>query len=477
MTRSLALLLPLTLLACSGDDDDGTTEPSVEAELTVAPGPLPGIVEVTVTTSEDAIVELEYGLEDTIHTHPVLSNGGTEHTFTVLGLKAGVDYLFEASASAIDSSTRTEVVTGRSDPLHEDVPTFAVTSSDPGALCHPNGYVMFAWVYAGNSGVSIVDMDGDTVWSLPILDSDVQTSRARLTPDGTGLVYTSAHTFRTELIGEVVYQSIDGDESILTDAPTSHHDVLAHTDGTQAWLGYSFTEYDCGDGTTAENAALDTILEASPGGNETVVYDMTVDYPDQLDCDDGNRGFLPGRLDLTHSNSLMYRPTDDAYFVMSRWHDNLTKVDRSTGDVVWQLGGDYDDFTPAEGQDPADLFLHGHMSDIWDGGMLVFDNNDPNDSIVREYRLDEGAMTWEQVWSWETGAFEFLLGDAHRMPECADHVVVVQSTAGRVHELVQGSDAPVWTIEATTDNAPIVSRAEFIPDLYDLSRAQLPTTR
>ena len=119
MTRSLALLLPLTLLACSSDDDEGTTEPSVEADLTVAPGPLPGIVEVTVTTSEDAIVELEHGLEDTLTTHPVLSNGGTEHRFTVLGLKAGVDYLFEALGDRASIEVGpTSLRAARLDPRH-----------------------------------------------------------------------------------------------------------------------------------------------------------------------------------------------------------------------------------------------------------------------------------------------------------------------------------------------------------------------
>ena len=116
------------------------------------------------------------------------------------------------------------------------------------------------------------------------------------------------------------------------------------------------------------------------------------------------------------------------------------------------------------------------MSDLWDGGMLVFDNNDPGPSWVREYALDEDARTWEQVWSWNTEAFELLLGDVRRMPGCDDHVLITQSTAGSVRELRQSDQTTVWQVEADTFGT-IVTRVEFIPDLYDLTSAHLPDAR
>ena len=199
---------------------------------------------------------------------------------------------------------------------------------------------------------------------------------------------------------------------------------------------------------------------------------MFDDYPHPLDCDAGNAFFLPFRFDLTHSNSLLYRPSDDAYFHMLRWHDALVKVDRSTGSYQWQLGGTNDDFSPAVGQNPDDLFTHGHMSDLWNGGFLVFDNNDPGPSWVREYDLDESARTWELVWSWNTEAFELLLGDARRIPDC-DNVLVTQSTTGVVREMLKdGAGTTAWMVEA--EEGTIVTRVEFIPDLYDLSSAALP---
>ena len=467
--------LPLLLVACSGTDPEPT--PTVEAELTVEPGPLPGIMVARVTTSEDAIVELTYGLESTDLPHPELSSGGTEHTFTVLGLKAGRDYQFEASASAIDSSGRTDVVTATVAPLAEEVPTFTVTDADPGAMCHPNGYAMFVWIQGGASGVSIVDMDGDTVWSLPLVDVPYQASRAQLSHDGTSVVYTTADALRQDLIGEVVVQPLDGSEPTVISAPTAHHDVVPLTDGSVAWLGYSFGPYECSGGNTLENAALDTIEEAMPGGAPAVVYDMFEDYPYPLDCSTGSGIFLPGRYDLTHSNSLMYRSSDDAYFHLTRWHDNLIKVDRATGAHQWEFGGANSDFEPADGQDPEDLFFHAHMSDIWNGGLLIFDNNDPGPSWVREYTLDESARTWEQVWSWNTGAFELLLGDVRRMPECSDHVLVTQSTSGVVRELLQDADGTtVWRMEPEVPQT-IVTRVEYIPDLYDPAMAKLPPSR
>jgi len=481
MLRSLAPLAALTLLACSGDKDPGTETgaPSVDVDLTVAPGPIPGIMIATVTTSEDAVVELEYGLEETILSHPVLGNGGTDHRFVVLGLKTDHDYVFEAVALASESSTRSDLVTAHTDPTVEDVPTFTVTTNDTEQTCQPDGFLLLTWVQGGNSGMTIVDKDGDIVWSVPLTDTDVQASRAQITHDGSGIVYTTADALRQDLVGEVVVQPIDGTDPTVTSTPTAHHDVVPLPDGNVAWLGYSFGDYLCDGGGTIEDAAVDTIEEATPGGSTTVLYDMFDDYPHPLDCSTGSSFFLPGRYDLTHSNSLMYRESDDAFFHMLRWHDTLIKVDRSSGDYQWQFGGTYSEFTPAAGQDPEDIFHHGHMSDIWNGGMMVFDNNDPGPSVVREYTIDEDAMTWEQAWAWDTGAFELLLGDIRRLPqpECRDHVLVTQSTSGVVREMLQDAvGTTVWMLEPEVSNT-IVSRAEVIPDIYDLASAKLSPGR
>jgi hypothetical protein len=334
-----------------------------------------------------------------------------------------------------------------------------------------------------NSGIAILDRDADVVWAKPFANTNVQLARVRPSLDGTSLIYTTADGNREDRIGEHVKQPLDGSAPAVLSTPTSHHDFVELPDGSLAWLDYpDFATYDnCTEGTAlpvpGQDVALDGIQEGSFGGSTTTVYDMWTDYPRTLTCSIDDEDFLAaqGVFDLSHSNSLAYRESDDAFFHMSRWQDAFYKVDRATGSLVWEFGGQHNDFMPASGQDPSVLFNHSHMSEIWDDGVLIFNNNDfgPNDpgpSIVQEYRLDETAMTWELAWSWESDrGFEALLGDARRMPqsEC-DNVLVSLSGSGIVREITRDGDF-AWAVSAPLGN--VTSRVHFLPDIYDLTTA------
>ncbi len=490
---SLGTMAALVLGACSGDDtkditggDTGDTNTTVSTGLiqdfVVEQGDITGVMVATFTTTSEATVRLTYGPSgEALSTEHPQPSTGTDHRVVVLGVKTGKDYDFQLIDD--DSGETSAVVTSRVAAAETSIPVFAQRNWQPEIACQDDGFVMLSYIGNNNSGIAILDRDADVVWAVPFANTNVQLSRVRPSIDGASLIYTTADGDRQDQLGEHVKQPMDGSAAEVLTTPTSHHDFVELPDGTIGWLDYSpFDQYsNCTKGTAlpvpGQEVALDRIQEASFGGATTTVYDMWADYTRTLKCDIDDEGFLAaqGVFDLSHSNSLAYRASDDAYFHMSRWQDTFYKVDRATGALVWELGGQHNDFTPAKGQDPADLFNHSHMSEIWDDGVLVFNNNDygPNDpgpSIVQEYSLDETAMTWELAWSWESDkGFEALLGDARRMPqsEC-DNVLISLSGSGIVREITRDGDF-AWAVSAPLGN--VISRVHFLPDIYDLTTA------
>jgi hypothetical protein len=500
------VLAAALLVACNGNKDEGTDGPTgtdtgtdtdtdvTDADITdlqVVPGDVPGVMIATFTSSE-GVPRVTYGLQGgELSTSTPAGASGTSHEIVILGVKTGQFYDFQAVVETASGEEVSAVVNARVDSADVSVPLFDLNTADESKMCTPGGFILLSHIGANNSGTMIIDRDGDIVWSQPAPPppadcSDItyhQVSRVRPGPGPADLTYTTADGNRVIQCGTITRQPIDGSAPVVTRTDVSHHDFVMLPDGSYGYLGYEFGPYDeCIGGETMESVAVDTIQEQDEGttsADATVVFSTFDDYAEPIECDIDDESFLSaaGYFDLTHANSLMYRASDDAYFMMWRWHDNLIKIDRATGEKVWELGGIYSDFTPAAGQDPAELFNHSHMSELWDGGALIFNNNDqavdgPGPSYVQEYALDETNMTWELVWQWNTEGFENLLGDARRMPytDC-DNVLVSLSRSGIVTEITREGEV-AW--EAGMPIGNVSSRVHFVPDIYDLTSANYP---
>ena len=504
MTRTvLALITPLVLASllpaagCGGDKDDDTPPDSgttaAIADLQVVPGDIPGVM-IATFTSPEGTPRVEYGLVDgAIDTSTPAGASGTSHEIVILGVKTGKTYQFEAVVETASGEERSAVVEARVSSADISVPLPSLASENEANQCTDGGFVLVSYIGNNNSGVMIIDRDGDIVWSQPAPEPPEacpgityhQVSRVRPGPGADEMTYTTADGDRIEQCGTIVAQAMDGRSSTVTYTDTAHHDFVNLPGGSYGWLGYDFGPYsNCQEKgyTLGADAAVDTVMESAEGAtfaDAREVFNTFDDYTNPLKCDFNDENFLrnAGYFDLTHANSLMYRESDDAFFMMWRWHDNLTKIDRTTGERLWEFGGTYNDFSPAPGQDASELFNHSHMSEIWDGGLFVFNNNDfgpddPGPSYVQEYALDESAMTWEVTWQWNTGGFENLLGDVRRMPytEC-DNVIVSLSRSGIVQEMTRDEEV-VWQVGLAIGT--ITSRVHFIPDIYDMTTGLYP---
>ncbi len=122
--------------------------------------------------------------------------------------------------------------------------------------------------------------------------------------------------------------------------------------------------------------------------------------------------------DFDHPNALSF-DTDSNYLVSFRDFDAVDKIDRNTGNVIWQLGGVKSSFTFKN--DPFGSFSGQHFARrIANGHILLYDDgtrHSPQTSRAVEYALDTVAHTATMVWQYlpQPAVFTAIVGSVVRL--------------------------------------------------------------
>lgn len=157
------------------------------------------------------------------------------------------------------------------------------------------------------------------------------------------------------------------------------------------------------------------------------------------------------RIDYVHANAFDI-DTDGNILLSSRHLDEITKINRTTGAIMWRLGGRNNQFTFLN-----DSLRFSYQHDIRrlpNGNITLFDNGNyhvPPCSRAVEYHLDEPLMTAELVW------------------EYRDTACISASATGNVQRLPNGNTLISWGTEnLVTEVRPDGSKAlEFrIPPAF-----------
>jgi hypothetical protein len=122
-------------------------------------------------------------------------------------------------------------------------------------------------------------------------------------------------------------------------------------------------------------------------------------------------------IDYVHANAFDV-DGDGNILLSSRHMDEITKISRATGAIIWRLGGKHNEFTFVN-----DTLGFSHQHDIrWlpNGHITMLDNGNfhvPSFSRAVEYRLDEEAHTAELVWQYRNtpDIYGFATGDVQRL--------------------------------------------------------------
>jgi hypothetical protein len=129
-------------------------------------------------------------------------------------------------------------------------------------------------------------------------------------------------------------------------------------------------------------------------------------------------------IDFTHANSFL-EDSDGNILISFRFFDEITKIEKSTGNIIWRFGGKLcknNQFKYLN--DTIDGFYgfsHQHSINLLpNGNILLFDNGNlkPNQySRAVEYQLNTTAKTALKVWEYrpDPDVYVFSMGSARRL--------------------------------------------------------------
>jgi hypothetical protein len=130
-----------------------------------------------------------------------------------------------------------------------------------------------------------------------------------------------------------------------------------------------------------------------------------------------HENLLASTIDYVHGNTIEL-DNDGNIFISSRYMDEITKINRRTGDIMWRMGGKNNQFTFIN--DPIG-FSHQHaIRRLPNGNITLFDNGNfhsPSFSRAVEYQLDEQNKTVTLVWQFRNSPdnYGYAMGNIQRL--------------------------------------------------------------
>ncbi len=206
---------------------------------------------------------------------------------------------------------------------------------------------------------------------------------------------------------------------------TDMHEFLRLKNGNVLLLSYRTRVLNLSCSNGVENALVydPVIVEQTERGDTVWIWDGKeyLNVQDATNGPDVHFGARPPlHVDYAHPNALSLFP--DGNLLLSLKHmDCLIKIDRTSGKVIWVMGGEkcsFNQFTFLN--DPNNGFSHQHTSRVLpNGDLLLFDNgtlHNQQESRAVQYSIDEKELTAKLVWSYSNGQFTPAQGSVERLP-------------------------------------------------------------
>ncbi len=539
-TFVLSLLLPCIALlsACSKPGPvvlsaEVIANPSGRAPLTAV---------CRLTTQEPSIPKLTVNNGKETFEVPVGDEYKTEHEVNILGLRPGTANRITVAARGENGG---ETVAGEETittaALPENFPPIEVRISEPAKMEPGYTFIPFmSWpkgTLNANWGLVVaLGSAGEIVWYMPL---EQTLDEPRLLANG-NMVFSrgrEGYLYEIDMMGNIVRQwhstgipKEAPDGSIPVETDTFHHDFTIMPSGnflilsTEArfYENYPLSEEDPTK-TGPSNVIGDVIIEITPDGKivrELKLLDILDPY--RLAYDSLQTFFWVGiyqkkldkpGIDWSHVNSIEYDPRDDCAIISVYHQDCVVKLDLDSGEIKWILGdhGNWKEpwqkylLTP---KGDFEWSYHQHSAKLTpDGNLILYDNGlyralppkakmaaaDSHSRAV-EFKIDEQAMTIEQVWQYGNREgerfFAPFISEVDWLPETGNILVtnggLVKDKDGNQSDQILGGHHWSTIVEVThttpaekvfevvIDDTPpdgwAVYRSQRLPSLYPQSK-------
>lgn len=128
--------------------------------------------------------------------------------------------------------------------------------------------------------------------------------------------------------------------------------------------------------------------------------------------------FTAYTIHYVHGNAMEV-DKDGNILLSARLMNEITKINRTTGEIIWRLGGKNNQF---EFFNDSDMFCRQHdIRRIGNGNITLYDNgecHDPQISTAKEYKIDTINKTAELIWEYQHPLSIYcpIMGNVQRLP-------------------------------------------------------------
>jgi len=277
-------------------------------------------------------------------------------------------------------------------PLVPVIPDFSITVNNDSY----NGNIFFMTGGAMYRPVSIVDTSGDVLFSKhwPMQGFEWKVNH------NNHLTYFDRST-KHWLIRDSLYNVVDS-VGCANGYLADNHDFMALDNGHKVLIAYDDQPFDMslivvgGD----PNAIVEGFIVQELDANNNLVFQWR-SWDHFSVTDNVYLDLTISDINFIHGNAVDI-DFDGDFLISSRSLDEITKIDRITGDLIWRWGGSQNQFTFVNDYP----FTHQHsIRSVGVNRYLLYDNGNHSDQHIGvnlsravEYELDTVLMTAEKLW-------------------------------------------------------------------------------
>lgn len=348
-------------------------------------------------------------------------DGSTESYGFAVSSRTGAEQFVMPDCDCFDEDLAPMKHVGLAGPLAADgvskppgFPNFQITTNTGSAPGHvfitPGNWIAImendgTFCYFANRGTRCTDFEVSPSGNLTFMERDpaqpVPSVRAK------GLVMDNTYTVTDEFVAGNGYAT-----------ETDFHEFTQLPNGNVILVVYNSVPVDMSQVVQGgnPNAMVQGLILQELDPSHNVVFEWR--SWDHFQITDTYQDVTAFFIDYVHCNAVDV-DSDGNWLVSSRNMSEVTKIDRSTGDIIWRLGGKNNQFALTTGT----FFTRQHdIRRLANGNVTVYDNgNDssPQESRAVEYQLVEtGSKTAAVVWQFyhPDGIFSPFTGSVRRLP-------------------------------------------------------------
>ena len=202
---------------------------------------------------------------------------------------------------------------------------------------------------------------------------------------------------------------------------TDEHELYMLDDGHYFLIALGYRQVDMSvlvPGGDPNATVIDNHIQEFDANHNLVFEWLCYDYFNILDA--VHEDLTQHTIDYVHMNSIAI-DYDGNIIISSRHLSEVTKINRQTGEIIWRLGGENNDF---EFIDDNFGLSYQHWTRPIEGkpnNYIIFDNgnyHNPHFSRAVEFKLDTINMTASKVWEYRHSPDRYTpwMGNAQRLP-------------------------------------------------------------